>query len=261
MDKKDKAKKEVGKKSPKGDYLTRLILIQCIICALIFSGIFALCKTNPEMYSQMKISFGEMMQKSYDTKGVVKKLRTVGQMVFLPMQETTTEKATEKPTETTTQKVEPITEELTETTASKVQTVSFTTNTLKGKILLPVEGRWSSYFGERTNPVTGVYTFHNGLDIAASEGTNIKAALDGKVKIADYTSANGNYIVMEHGNVTTTYCHCSKLLVKAGNVIRQGETIALVGTTGNSTGPHLHFEIKVDGELIDPASVLTKNEV
>ena len=119
----------------------------------------------------------------------------------------------------------------------------------------------ASYYGERTNPVTGIYTFHNGLDIAASEGTKIKAALDGKVKTASFTSGNGNYVVMEHGNVTTTYCHCSKLLVKEGEVLRQGETIALVGSTGISTGPHLHFGIKVDGKLIDPASVLKRNEV
>jgi len=268
MDKKDKTKKEVGKKPPKvqGDYLTRLIFIQCVVCILIFSAIFAICKTNGETYKQMKISFGQMMQKSYDTKGVAQKLKTVGQMVFLPMDEPITEKTTEEITKATEEVTETTTEKPSETTEAetekpKVQTVVYSKNNLKSKILLPVEGRWSSYFGERTNPVTGVYTFHNGLDIAASEGTNIKAALDGKVKTADYTSANGNYVVMEHGNVTTTYCHCSKLLVKEGNVIRQGETIALVGSTGNSTGPHLHFEIKVDGELIDPASVFERNEV
>ncbi len=250
-------KKEVGKKSPtKGDYLTRLILIQCLVCSLIFCGIFALCKTNGEMYSQMKISFTEMMKHGYSTKDVAQRLKSVGQMVFLPMESVPEEESTTE--ETTTEKEETTTAIKNETLS--VKSISYTADALKNRMLLPVEGRWSSYFGERTNPVTGVYSFHSGLDIAASEGEKIKAALDGKIKIADYTEANGNYIIMEHGNVTTAYCHCSKLLVKEGDVIRKGETIALVGSTGNSTGPHLHFEIKVDGKLIDPASVFRINE-
>ncbi|MBQ6707850.1 MAG: M23 family metallopeptidase [Clostridia bacterium] len=252
-------KKEVGKKSPKnqGDYLTRLILIQCLVCALVFSGVFALCKTNDKTYSQMKISFSEMMKHGYSTKDVAQRLKSVGQMVFLPM-ETVPEENESTTEEKTTEKEEIITEIKNENLNTK--SISYTADSLKNSMCLPVAGRWSSYFGERTNPVTGIYSFHSGLDIAASEGERIRAALDGKIRIADYTEANGNYIIMEHGNTTTAYCHCSKLLVKKGDVIRKGETIALVGSTGNSTGPHLHFEIKVDGKLIDPASVFEMNE-
>ncbi len=126
------------------------------------------------------------------------------------------------------------------------------------KMISPVaDGRYTSYFGERTDPISEGYDYHKGLDIGADEGDKIRAVLDGVVISAGEDSRSGNYIFLEHKNgYVTFYCHCSKIVAEEGAVIRQGETIALVGSTGYSTGPHLHFEVRVDNESIDPLPLI-----
>lgn len=127
------------------------------------------------------------------------------------------------------------------------------------KIIMPVSGPYTSYFGARTNPITGKDSFHTGLDIAAAQGTKIKAAYSGVVRKVGEDSRSGKYIYLTHENgVETLYCHCSAVLAEQGASIRQGETIALVGSTGWSTGPHLHFEFHKNGERLDPLPLLTK---
>lgn len=111
----------------------------------------------------------------------------------------------------------------------------------------------SSHFGYRTNPVTGVYKLHGGLDLACGEGSDVHAVLGGEVILSEYSDSYGNYLIIEHGNgYQTLYAHCSKLLKKEGDSVECGETIALSGNTGNSTGPHLHIEVRENGERIDP---------
>lgn len=124
-----------------------------------------------------------------------------------------------------------------------------------GSIAEPlVQGRISSNFGFRDSPITGKFEFHNAMDIAANTGTAIYAAADGKVITATKGKSLGNYIVLDHGNgFRTKYGHCSKLLVTEGTVVREGEVIALVGSTGDSTGPHLHFAASKNGIYFDPA--------
>lgn len=122
----------------------------------------------------------------------------------------------------------------------------------------PIEnGRYTSYFGYRINPITGEFSFHTGLDIAASEGTKIRAAYSGTVTKVGEDGRAGKYIFLTHDDgFVTFYCHCSKIVAQEGAVIRQGETIAIVGTTGWSTGPHLHFEIRKDNIRYNPIYVL-----
>ncbi|MFI3226540.1 MAG: peptidoglycan DD-metalloendopeptidase family protein [Clostridia bacterium] len=113
--------------------------------------------------------------------------------------------------------------------------------------------RITSPFGYRTHPITGSYSLHTGVDIGASGGTDILSANAGTVIVSDYHSAYGNYVMVDHGGgIVTLYAHMSKRLVSVGDVVGKGETIGLVGSTGWSTGNHLHFEIIVDGEHIDP---------
>lgn len=128
------------------------------------------------------------------------------------------------------------------------------------EIMPPVEnGRYTSYFGYRISPITGEFGFHSGLDIAAAEGTKIRAAFNGRVIKSGYDSQAGNYIYLSHDDgFVTFYCHCSELLVENGTVIRQGETIALVGSTGYSTGPHLHFEVRKNNIRYNPLWLLDK---
>ncbi len=125
------------------------------------------------------------------------------------------------------------------------------------KMIVPVDGAISSHYHFRTNPITGNYELHTGLDIAAEQGKDILAAMDGVVTASVYSDAVGNYIIIKHGDrVTTAYGHCSKLIAQKGDKVKKGDVVALVGSTGNSTGPHCHFEIRIDNVAINPEWVL-----
>ena len=122
-------------------------------------------------------------------------------------------------------------------------------------IIWPLPGRTTvvSFFGPRKAPTAGASTYHKGIDIDGYTGDEIVAALSGTVVIARYSVSSGNYITIDHGNgVKTSYLHCSKLLVSVGDTVKQGEVIGLVGSTGISTGPHLHFSLILDGTNVDP---------
>ena len=97
---------------------------------------------------------------------------------------------------------------------------------------------------------------HKGIDIAANEGTEIRTAITGQVEEADNNSEYGNYIKIKQGDILTVYAHCKELKVKSGDKVNQGDVIATVGSTGNSTGPHLHFEIRLSGRYIDPQLII-----
>ncbi|MFV1921633.1 MAG: M23 family metallopeptidase [Methylotenera sp.] len=118
----------------------------------------------------------------------------------------------------------------------------------------------SSSYGWRIDPFNGTKAFHEGLDFTANTGTPIRAAADGIVSTATRTAAYGNLIKLNHGaGLETRYAHASKLLVKKGERVVKGQTIALVGSTGRSTGPHLHYEIRLNGHPLDPRKYLNKN--
>ena len=113
--------------------------------------------------------------------------------------------------------------------------------------------RVTSGFGKRNSPTAGASTYHKGIDIGASTGTAIYAAASGTVTEAGYSSSRGNYVVIYHSNgVSTAYMHCSALYVSSGDKVSQGQTIAAVGSTGISTGPHLHFSVIEDGTYVNP---------
>jgi murein DD-endopeptidase MepM/ murein hydrolase activator NlpD len=118
----------------------------------------------------------------------------------------------------------------------------------------PVKGEITSPFGERIHPITKKQSFHSGIDIAAPIGTPVKAAKDGRVKFADEAGLYGLTVILDHGNgLTTVYGHCFQLNVRQGDEVKKGDVIALVGSTGLSTGPHLHFEIRLNGKPINSA--------
>lgn len=113
----------------------------------------------------------------------------------------------------------------------------------------------TSQFGRRFHPVLKIYRSHNGIDIAANSGANVIAAADGVVITSQYSSSYGNYIVINHGSgVTTLYAHLSSRGVSVGANVKAGQSIGKVGSTGISTGPHLHFEVSVNGTRQDPES-------
>lgn len=121
----------------------------------------------------------------------------------------------------------------------------------------PSYTRITDEFGYRTDPITGATSYHSGLDLGAPAGSNILAAYDGVVVAATYNWSMGNYVMIDHGNgLYTIYMHSSKLYVSSGDVVVKGETIAAVGTTGRSTGNHLHFGVRLNGTYVSPWNYL-----
>jgi murein DD-endopeptidase MepM/ murein hydrolase activator NlpD len=117
----------------------------------------------------------------------------------------------------------------------------------------PTEGWITSRFGKRASPFTGLGEFHKGLDLAASPGTPIAATADGVVTFAGRKGLMGRMIIIDHGHgIVTRYGHIQKELKKRGEAVKRGETIALIGSTGRSTGPHLHYEILLSGVPVNP---------
>jgi len=123
--------------------------------------------------------------------------------------------------------------------------------------LWPTTGRLTSTFGSRKDPISKNKKFHSGIDIANLRGTNVWAAARGKVVFSGYKSGYGKLIIIDHGNgYKTLYAHNSKLLVEVGDTVDKGQTIAKMGSTGRSTGSHLHFEIHYNDNPIDPLTIL-----
>lgn len=118
----------------------------------------------------------------------------------------------------------------------------------------PVEQGWiSSYFGRRADPFTGYTAVHRGVDFAGPEGTKVSSVAAGLVTFAGERSGFGEMVEINHGNgLATRYCHNQKLLVKQGDMVRKGQEVSLMGSTGHSTGPHLHFEVLKNGTQVDP---------
>jgi murein DD-endopeptidase MepM/ murein hydrolase activator NlpD len=117
----------------------------------------------------------------------------------------------------------------------------------------PVDGHVTSPFGERDHPRSGEPTFHTGIDIAAEPGSPVRATADGIVSFSGWSGAGGNLAAIEHGfGFSTYYAHNKMVIVKVGQKVRRGEIIGYVGSTGNSTGPHLHYEVTREGKVINP---------
>lgn len=134
-----------------------------------------------------------------------------------------------------------------------------TSSTRRGSVSIPsimpvATTRMSSGFGMRVHPVLGGRRSHKGIDIPAATGTPIRATADGTVGMADWFGGYGLYVQLEHGgNLETRYGHMSRLAVASGQSVRKGDVIGYVGSTGRSTGPHLHYEVRVNGAAVNPA--------
>jgi murein DD-endopeptidase MepM/ murein hydrolase activator NlpD len=123
----------------------------------------------------------------------------------------------------------------------------------------PTRGGLTGFFGGRSDPFTGEPEYHSGLDISAQRGQSVYATADGVVQSAGYTGDYGNLIVIKHEfGLSTRYGHLSAYKVKVGDTVKRGDVIGLVGSTGRSTGAHLHYEILVNGQLMNPLQLLTQ---
>ena len=159
-----------------------------------------------------------------------------------------------------------VTDEQSETESQAKQTLDATVNVnedvelekieLNKDVAKPVEGEISLNFGKREHPITKEVREHNGIDIKAHEGTDVVTSITGTVTDVGFDSQKGNYIVVENGNVKTLYAQLASTSVKKGEKVTAKQSIGTVGKTGTATGAHLHFEVMVDGEYVDPAAYI-----
>lgn len=121
----------------------------------------------------------------------------------------------------------------------------------------PVEGRITSSFGMREHPKTGAKDFHSGIDIATDPGSPVRTTADGIISFAGWSGGNGNLVVIEHGyGFSSFYAHNKQVSVKVGQKVKRGDIISYIGSTGNSTGPHLHYEVWHNGKSINPLTYI-----
>lgn len=251
------------------DYLLKVIGVQFLACAFIVLLVAGVCRFSPDGGETVKNKYNQLMMTDISLSEVWNSVREVAEYVMKPVDVESVQDVSVPAPETE----EPVdegeyyaneetTQEETTTQLTEEKTVSVMSMfSSDAEIVTPVHGRITSYFGKRTDPISGEGDTHNAIDIAVDEGTNVAAAWDGIVSETGSDSTRGNYIWMVHKNGNETfYCHCSQILVNEGTVIRAGETIAFSGNTGYSTGPHLHFSIKEDGEFVDPLDYLDEKD-
>lgn len=162
--------------------------------------------------------------------------------------------AVEEPQENTEQPAEQTNNEQTSEVTEEEQQIAEINATTT--FIKPIEGTISSRYGQREPTTSTVPKNHTGVDIAANTGTKIKSATAGEVVLASEEGDYGKHLKIQIGNVSVIYAHCNALYVKQGDTVTQGQEIAEVGSTGNSTGPHLHFEIRISEKTIDPEKIL-----
>lgn len=244
------------KKERKGDTFLKITLVQAVICAVLLGLLMLVGKMSPDGFNQLKTGYNRIMERDMSVKEVWAELKDAAGFIF----ESAGEKVTEPQADSTTEIPDGMGNS--EPGRTKPDSVSFSPYYTTVSAAMPVEGRISSPFGWREDPFTGEISIHTGLDIACDEGTPIAAAFYGKVEDSGENDVAGKYIRLSHaGGLETFYCHCSEILAPEGAVIRQGETIALVGSTGMSTGAHLHFEVRIGGKKLNPEWLLYGMEV
>lgn len=237
-----------------GAFLIRLTLVQLLAAGALLAVFLFAAKRGGSLFAELGSAFGAATAEDWD----------LGEVTFFPADPETPSDETESGEAQTGEAAS-----AEETAASDEgaggedlpdgggDLVCLACYTCGDTPVLPVEGRVTSVFGERVHPIYGTTGFHSGKDLAAAEGTPIHAALDGEVIGAGVGEMSGNYVKLRHEDgLETLYCHCSRLNVETGVRVRKGDVIAFVGETGLATGPHLHFEVHIDGVKRDPDYLL-----
>ena len=259
---------------PKGSF-AKVMMIQAIVCTVLVGLLLFARAVMPNTYRQLSTAYGETMETDMSAAEVWAAAMSIfgsvreEMYVVAPYREQPEEE--EEPAEADASlpaEEEPAEEEPAEEVLEgialeapaaggadivlPVRDYSFAPIRTTIGPVVPVLGEMTSGFGYRVHPVTGEFGMHTGIDIAADEGTPIVAAFHGRVDRLGYCTRAGNWIVLAHGGgMETMYSHASEILAEEDMVIRAGEAIALVGSTGSSTGPHLHFEVRIDGVRVD----------
>lgn len=243
----------VGEGNKKNDdSMLTVMIVQTVVCAAVILVSLLIMKSGGELFENLKSELSYIMGKDITIGEAAEAFKEFRDFIFsVDSESETTEPSDESESNT----------ELVGAGASTAASIPSNSSvapfTVTVKAVCPVDGTITSPYGFRKDPFTGNPGFHSGLDIGAPEGENIAAAFYGKVIETGTHDEYGNYVIISHcDGFSTLYAHCSEVYVKENTIIRAGETIAAVGSTGLSTGPHLHFEIRRDGVRYNPSFVL-----
>ncbi len=250
------------------DVFVRLTLIQLAAAAILGGLFFGACKLNGDLFAELKNGYNALMAEDKDLNELIP---------YNYLRETTAVFESGSETEEPAEDAAAGSDEDSTSRLRSPEVISPPAENGAGgadepedggtpvsaeapeglSAVMPVNGTYTSYFGNRIHPVYGTQGFHSGIDIAAPEGSPVYAALDGEVTDCGVGEMSGNYIKLDNGGgVETLYCHLSEVTAQKGQSVRRGDIIALVGQTGLATGPHLHFELHLDGVKCDPAGLL-----
>jgi len=234
--------------APKGS-LVRVVITQAAVCALLLGALFGVQKGMPNTYRQLRTAYTLVMK----TDMTVKEVWAAAKAVFASLKEDIYVLAPYREAEISTEAAGSGGIDIALEYADRSCSIAPIATTAKP--FKPVEeGELTSAFGYRIHPISEEEGIHTGMDIAAPEGDTISAAFYGTVLETGENKGYGKYVLMEHaGGLQTLYAHCSEIAAAEGMVLRPGDVIAYVGSTGNSTGPHLHFEVRLHGLRCDPA--------
>ncbi|MCL2495524.1 MAG: M23 family metallopeptidase [Oscillospiraceae bacterium] len=257
--------------APKGS-LVRVVATQAVVCALLLGALFGAQKVMPNTWRQLRRAYTQAMETDMSAAEVWAAARAAFASlkediyVLAPYKEETTENPTEPPAQRAAAEapaqaqgdvfeMPPGAGGIDVALEYANQSCSIAPIESTARPYRPVrEGELSSAFGYRIHPISGEEGVHTGMDIAAQEGAPISAAFFGRVLQTGESKGYGKYVLMEHaGGLQTFYAHCSEIAAEEGMVLRPGDVIAYVGSTGNSTGPHVHFEVRLHGLRCDPA--------
>lgn len=250
-------RRKQSREEKKQDQIARMMFTQLILCVVMTLFVFGVSRLSPNGFNQLRqgyerltardMSVSQLWQEVKNVVKTVAKKDDAASVSSLDVQKVNVEASEDVD----------LGRGGDEQVFAPTSTTLFAPFLVSATICTPVSGTISSPFGYRVNPVTGLWSFHSGIDIAASSGEKVKAAYYGTVSGIGYDESAGNYVVISHsGGLVTKYFHCSKILVGEGMDVRKGEMIALVGSTGMSTGPHLHFIIEINGKKVNPLYVL-----
>lgn len=237
---------KTDKANDKKDWFTKIIIAQIIVCAAAIAVIFGVFKSGSSAAEGIRKDYREYMSCDYSAEDVSEAVKSVNGYI-------SSFRGGEEESALARGGID-----LEFSSLDTLEGLCLEKTDIGFKIKSPLEDySITSEFGYRIGPISGDPGIHTGLDMAASYGTAIHAAADGVVVDASYDNSYGNYVKILHKNNTVTiYAHCSSLCVSEGDSVKQGDTVAKVGSTGASTGNHLHFEMRKNNIRIDPAFYL-----
>ncbi len=241
------------KKDKKKDVFSIVMITQFVVCTVLLAIMFILCRGGFDAGESIRSQYDKLMERDFSSDDYKEVYSAADAFIKGERLNPNIGINQNKPDES--ESVPMGGNDIHSDNLSVLEGISFEEYHISSKYIKPLDDYTiSSPFGYREDPISGGNGVHTGIDLASAAGNRIKASNSGKVVKAEYSDGYGYYVLLAHDDgFNTLYAHCSELKCSAGDIVEQGDTVALVGSTGNSTGNHLHFEIRRNGVKLNPS--------